>query len=311
MPMDWDKLRVFNAVAQAGSFTHASETLHLSQSAISRQISGLEDNLGVSLFHRHARGLVKTEQGEILHETVKKVFEQLNDVRSIMDDSKDRPTGALRVTTTVALGSTWLPHIIKEFIQEYPDIDVNLFLTDGTLDLQTRQADVALLMSQPTQLDLMQKPLMDFEFHVYASEIYLNKYGVPKTLADLDNHHIISYGDFGGGAVYRLGNWLLTEGSDKPRSPVLTVNNYYGIYRAVRAGIGIAALPSYLVPENVGIRPILTDKSKKQQVTCYFTYHEAMRNSKRIRVFLEFIESRIKERGLTWSVDFAQDSDII
>ena len=304
MPMDWDKLRVFNAVAEAGSFTHASETLHLSQSAISRQISGLEDNLGVSLFHRHARGLVKTEQGEILHETVKKVFEQLTDVRSIMDDTKDRPTGALRVNTTVALGSTWLPHIIKEFIQEYPEIHVNLFLTDSTLNLQTRQADVGLLMNQPTQMDLIQKPLMHFDFNVYASETYLKRHGEPKTLSDLDKHAIISYGAFGG-ASYKLGNWLLTEGTKgKPRDPIMTVNNYYGIYRAVRAGIGIAALPSYIVPENVGIRPILMDKTEKQEITCYFTYHEAMRNSKRIRVFLEFIEGKIKERGLKWSVDF-------
>ena len=307
MPMDWDKLRVFNAVAEAGSFTHASETLHLSQSAISRQISGLEDSLGVPLFHRHARGLVKTEQGEILHETVTKVFKQLNDVRSIMDDTKDHPTGALRITTTVALGSTWLPHIIKEFIQEYPHIDVNLFLTDDVLNLQTRQADVALMINQPNQLDLIQKPLVDFEFHVYASESYLKQYGEPKKISDLDKHAIISYGDFGAGASYKLRNWLLTEGTDKPRDPVMTVNNYYGIYRAVRAGIGIAALPSYIVPENVGIRPILVDKTERHDVTCYFTYHEAMRNSKRIRVFLEFIEAKLKERGLKWSVDFAQE----
>ena len=306
MPMDWDKLRVFNAVAEAGSFTHASETLHLSQSAISRQISGLEDSLGITLFHRHARGLVKTEQGEILHKTVTKVFEQLNDVRSMMEDTKDRPTGALRVTTTVALGSTWLPHVLKEFIQEYPDIDVSLFLTDSELNLQTRQADVALMMSKPTQSDIIQKPIVDFDLAVYASDAYIKANGEPKTLQDLDKHDIVSYGDFGTSAYHR-NNWLLTASTTgKDRQPVLTVNNHYGIYRAVRAGIGIAALPTYMVPENVGIRRILTEQSIEQNLTCYFTYHEAMRNSKRIRVFLDFIESKLKERGLKWTVDFAE-----
>ena len=210
MSMDWDKLRVFNAVAEAGSFTHASETLNLSQSAISRQISGLEDSLGITLFHRHARGLVKTEQGEILHSTAVKVFQQLSDVQSRMEDTKDRPTGALRITTTVGLGSTWLPQILKEFIEQYPEIDVRLFLTDQELNLQTRQADIGLVVTKPTQADVIQKPLVDFKMALYASQSYIQKHGEPKSIEDLDNHALIAYGNFGVALNDNI-NWILIK----------------------------------------------------------------------------------------------------
>lgn len=301
--MDWDKLRIFNAVAEAKSFTHASETLNLSQSAISRQISGLEDSLGITLFHRHARGLVLTEQGEILYSTVCKVFKQLTDVRSQLDDNKENPAGSLRINTTVALGSTWIPNILKDFIQRYPNIDVRLFLSDQELNLQTRQADIGLVVTKPTQSDIIQKPLMDFSLALYASASYIREYGEPNSVTDLDNHKLITYGHYGVTPNTEI-NWVLTEGrKGEPRRPVLQVNNHYGVYRAVRAGIGIATLPTYVVPDNVGLKRILPELEQDHKITCYFTYHEALRNSKRIRILREFLEEKLRENGLRWKVD--------
>ena len=129
--MDWDKLRVFHAVAQAGSFTHAGEVLHLSQSAASRQISALELDLGVSLFHRHARGLVLTEQGELLFRTAHDVLMKLEAVQTRLKDSKEKPSGTLRVTTTVGLGSTWLAARIRRFVELYPEIQLQIRLEDN------------------------------------------------------------------------------------------------------------------------------------------------------------------------------------
>ena len=113
--MDWDKLRVFHAVAEAGSFTHAGETLNLSQSAVSRQISALEESLNVPLFHRHARGLILTEQGELLNRTARDVFTKLAMTEAQLSESRERPRGPLKVTTTVAFGSLWLTPRIREF----------------------------------------------------------------------------------------------------------------------------------------------------------------------------------------------------
>ena len=133
--MDWDRLRIFHDVADAGSFTHAGATLNLSQSAVSRQVSALEDSLSIKLFHRHARGLILTEQGELLYQTVKDVFHKLAVVESQLSETRESPSGPLKVTTTVSFGSTWLTPRIKEFVETYPEVDFHLILTDTELDL--------------------------------------------------------------------------------------------------------------------------------------------------------------------------------
>ena len=126
--MDWDKLRVFHAVSEAGSFTHAGDVLNLSQSAVSRQISTLEESLNVSLFHRHARGLILTEQGELLFNEAHDVFNKLELVQQRISDTKHSPEGPLKITTTVAFGSVWLTARMAEFLKLYPGINVSLVL---------------------------------------------------------------------------------------------------------------------------------------------------------------------------------------
>jgi DNA-binding transcriptional LysR family regulator len=228
--MDWDKLRVFHAVAEAGSFTHAGEVLNLSQSAVSRQVSSLEDSLAVKLFHRHARGLKLTEQGEDLFHTAHNVYGKLAMAEARIIDSKESPKGPLTITTTVALGSIWLTPRIKEFVSLYPDIEVSLALADTELDLSMREADAAIRLMPPTQPDLIQRHLMTMNYRVYAAPEYLKKRGQPKTSADLEDHSIIVYGE---DATPPVGNpnWLLEEGAepDRPRQPVLRVNSIYGI----------------------------------------------------------------------------------
>lgn len=192
--MDWDKLRVFHAVAEAGSFTHAGEKLNLSQSAVSRQISGLEESLRVPLFHRHARGLIMTEQGELLFDTARDVFSRLAMTEAQLSESKERAAGPLKLTTTVAFGSTWLAPRIREFLQLNPDIDLTMLITDEELDLGMREADVAIRMTKPRQPDLVQRHLMTVRFHVYGSVDYLKRRGIPKAVDDLKNHDIIIYG---------------------------------------------------------------------------------------------------------------------
>ncbi|WP_142848357.1 LysR family transcriptional regulator [Telmatospirillum sp. J64-1] len=287
--MDWDKLRVFHAVAEAGSFTHAGETLNLSQSAVSRQISGLEESLNVPLFHRHARGLILTEQGDLLYRTARDVFAKLNMVEAQLSESKDRPEGPLKITTTVAFGSLWLTSRIKEFLDIYPDIAVSVVLSDEELDLAMREADVAIRMMPPRQPDLIQRHLVTMHYHVYASPEYLKAYGMPKKAEDLDNHRIIVYGDESKPPVDNV-NWLLEAGAEpsKPRRPILKVNNIYGIFRAAQSGLGLAALPDYMGREADNLVEILPEL-RGPSFDAYFVYPEELRNSKRIAVFRDFI----------------------
>ena len=293
--MDWDKLRIFHAVAEAGSFTHAGEALNLSQSAVSRQIGTLESGLGVALFHRHARGLILTEQGELLFETTKEVSHKLVMTEAMLGESKERPRGPLKITTTVAFGSIWLTPRMKEFTELYPDIRVNLVLDESERDLSMREADVAIRMVPPRQPDLIQRHLMTMHFHVYASPEYLKKYGLPEKPADLADHMLIVYGEDMEPPVADV-NWLLEAGrkpNDRDRA-LLKVNNIYGIYRAVQSGVGIAALPDYTIRQASQLVRILPELDGPSY-DAYFVYPAELRHSKRIVVFRDYLIRKIAE----------------
>jgi DNA-binding transcriptional LysR family regulator len=293
--MDWDKLRIFHAVAEAGSFTHAGEALNLSQSAVSRQISALEESVSVPLFHRHARGLILTEQGELLYRTAHEVFAKLAMAEAQLSESKDRPKGQLKVTTTVALGSTWLTPRMGEFLEVYPDVTVDLLLDDRELDLSMREADVAIRMAPPRQPELIQRHLMTVHMHVYAAPTYIKRYGLPKSADELDNHKVIVYGEETRPPVPDT-NWLLrlgTKGEDR-RRPSLTVNNVYAIQRAAEAGLGLAALPEFMVQGSSNLVRVLPEV-EGPRIDAYFVYPEELRNSKRIQVFRDFLLRKVAE----------------
>ena len=287
--MDWDKLRIFNAAAEAGSFTHAGDTLNLSQSAVSRQVSALEQELGVPLFHRHARGLILTEQGELLARTAKDVMMKLEQTRAKLVDSKGKPSGDLRVSTTVGLGSSWLAWRVNEFTDLYPNIHLELILSDSELDIGMREADVAIRLRQPTQPDLVQRKLFTVHFHVYASPGYIKRFGQPKSAADLDNHRLIDFGE-SVPAYLRGLNWLTTAGSKdgEKRHPVLTINNVVAIKRAVQQGTGIAMLPDYIINPDSGLVTVLPEANVPNFDT-YFVYPDEMRNSARVTAFRDFL----------------------
>ncbi|HUF43709.1 MAG TPA: LysR family transcriptional regulator [Aestuariivirgaceae bacterium] len=292
--MDWDKLRVFHAVAEAGSFTHAGHDLGLSQSAISRQIAALEHELKVPLFHRHARGLILTEQGEVLYRTAHEVHSKLASARTRLTDSREKPTGELRITTTIGLGTIWLTPRISEFIELYPQISVVLMLDDRELDLAMREADIAIRLRRPVQPDLIQRKLFTVHHHVYVSADYISRSGMPKSVEDLDRHTIISFGTAPG--YLTDVNWLETAGrSDgSARRAALKINSVYGQRRAVEAGLGIASLPDYIVGKNSGLVQIDLG-ARMPKFDTYFVYPEELKDSKRVAVFRDHIVSMAKQ----------------
>ena len=294
MALDWDKLRVFHAAAEAGSFTHAAETLRLSQSAISRQVSALEHDVGVPLFHRHARGLVLTEQGEILFRTAHDVLMKLETVKNRLTETKDRPSGPLRVTTTVGLGAGWLTERVPEFLELYPDIQLQLILANEELDLTMRHADCAIRMRQPQQPDLIQRRIFTVHFHIFAAASYIEKHGKPASLADLDNHRIVSFGEPVPSQISDV-NWLETAGrSDgSKRSAVLLINDILSMKRAVQRGAGIAILPDYLVNKDSGLVQILPE-TEVPSFDTYFCYPDAMKNQVKLQVFRDFLISKAR-----------------
>ncbi len=291
MALDWDKIRIFHAVASAGSFTHAGEALGLSQSAISRQIATLEDSLGIILFHRHARGLVMTEQGELLFHTTRDVFTKLAMIEGQLSDTRDKAEGPLTITASEFIGTWWLAPLLPRFLDQYPDIAPTLTLDDRVLNLGLREADVALRLFPPQENDLIQRPLAKINFGLYASENYLDRQGTPHDLHDLSSHHILTFSDT---PPYPCSGGILEHipSSKRPKIKITRTNTVTAMAELVRAGVGIAVLPDFMMRGQKSIIRIL-DTQIFPAVDLYFVYPEVRRHSKRIEIFRDFLLQNI------------------
>ena len=291
--MDWDKLRIFHAVADAGSLTHAGETLHLSQSAVSRQVRALEDTLDATLFHRHARGLILTEQGELLFEATRAMTKRLDAASARIRDSEDEVFGELRVTTTTGFGTLWLAPRLPQLYEKYPDLNVELMLEERVLDLPMREADVAIRMKEPSQADLIRKRLMTVEMRLYASADYMKSRGTPQTLEDIANHRLICQNP--NAPQVAVSAALVQNLMGYSPKSTLTVNNYFGVLQGVINNLGIGILPDYVThdfPDLVRVLPEL----ENTEVPVFLAYPEELRHSRRIAAFRDFVQDEIIAR---------------
>jgi DNA-binding transcriptional LysR family regulator len=296
--LDWDKLKLFYQIAEAGSFTEAAKRLNGSQSALSRQIQALEAALGAALFHRHARGLALTHEGEQLLAAARDMAERVETTARAIQETRTKPSGELRLTTTVGFGSTWLPRHLKAFFDLYPDIRLDLLLADEELDLSRRQADVAIRFNPPRQSDLIQRPLAHVRFMLCGAPDYLKRYGVPQEPGDLDQHRLLAFGQRAPDELRDI-NWALSLGNDnRLRTPFLAINNIYGLLQAVEAGIGLAALPDYLIKTSPNLQPVLRQVTGPSFQT-YFVYPSELRRSVRVAVLRDFLLSQIEADQFT------------
>ncbi len=290
--MDWDKVRIFHAAAAAGSLTKAGDALGLSQSAVSRQVSALEAELKIPLFHRHARGLVLTEQGELLFRTARDLVTKLEQTQAMLMDSRQKPDGLLKVTANIGLGAHWLTPRLDEFLDQFPDIRLQVILTDDELDLAMREADVAVRLREPVQGDLIRRKLFTVHFHALAAPEYLKRHGQPRVVSDLDQHRLLLFGGDIPSYLKNL-NWHMTVGreSREPREPVLIVNNLTSLLRAVQRGAGIAVLPDYLIEQNSGLVQVLASESMPE-LECFLVYAEALKGVARVQAFRDFLVAK-------------------
>ena len=288
--MDWDKLRIFHAVADAGSLTHAGDTLHLSQSAVSRQVRALEDSLSTTLFHRHARGLILTEQGELLFDATVAMNKRLEAAAARIRDSEEEVFGELRVTTTIGFGSLWLAPRLSKLYDLYPDLTIDLMLEEKVLDLPMREADVAIRMKEPSQADLVRKRLMNIRMRLYASPDYIAKNGMPERIEDISAHRLICQNPRS--AQVASGLALVQRLMTYNVNSMLTVNNYFGVLQSVIHGLGIGVLPDYSTQDSDRVVRVLPDV-ESVEVPVYLAYPEELRQSKRIAAFRDFVEAEI------------------
>ncbi|TMV08806.1 LysR family transcriptional regulator [Ruegeria sediminis] len=289
--MDWDKLRIFHAVADAGSLTHAGDKLNLSQSAVSRQIRALEEALNATLFHRHARGLILTEQGELLFDATNAMSKRLDAAAARIRDSEEEVFGELRVTTTFGFGTLWLAPRLPKLYEKYPELNIDLMLEERVLDLPMREADVAIRMKEPSQADLVRKRLMTVQIQLYATRDYVDGCGVPtETLSDIQHHRLICQNPTAAqvSAGASLVQHLMTY---NPKS-LLTVNNYFGVLQGVLHNLGIGVLPDYVTEDFPDLVRVIPD-IESADVPVYLAYPEELRHSQRVAAFRDFVQDEI------------------
>lgn len=291
--MDWDKLRVFHTVGLHKSLTKAGQVLNLSQSAVSRQISALEERMHIALFHRHARGLMLSEQGEILFKTVSDMVSKLEATEMALAEASTKPKGPFKLTAPSAFTNLWLTQQMREFTELYPDIEVTLVAADRELDLTLREADAAIRLYPARQPDLVQRPLMSFSNSLFASNDYLHEHGVPTMLSDLKDHKLLGFEE-GGTAPFAEVNWLyqLPEAKQLGLKPYFKVNSLMALRTAVKQGMGIAPLPNYLMYRARHVSRVLP-QVEGPKTEAYYVYPMELKNSKRVNVFRNFIAQKI------------------
>ncbi|MFT5067732.1 MAG: DNA-binding transcriptional LysR family regulator [Yoonia sp.] len=288
--MDWDKLRIFHAVADAGSLTHAGDTLHLSQSAVSRQIRALEESFNATLFHRHARGLILTEQGELLFDATKSMNKRLEAASARIKDSEEEVFGELRVTTTTGFGTLWLAPRLSKLYDQYPDLKIDLMLEERVLDLPMREADIAIRMKEPSQADLIRKKLMTVRMRLYATQKYLEQNGTMTDMKDISNHRLICQSL--SSAQVAAGSSLVQHLMTFDVPSLFTVNNYFGVLQGVLNNLGIGVLPDYVTEDFPDLVRVLPDV-ESAEVPVFLAYPEELRQSKRISAFRDFVQDEI------------------
>lgn len=293
---DWNRLRFFFIVAEAKSFSAAEKKLNLSQSSISRQISALETEIKATLFHRHARGLILTDQGELLFETAKDIYKQIHEAEALLLAGKNTAVGSIKITTTRSFGTMWLSKKLVEFCKLYPDIKIELMIDDRTFNLSMREADFAIRMWKPNAIDIIAHKFITVHCHYYASHDYIEKYGMPNKISELNTHKLIDYTNTNPVMREKLNHHLYFEHPFKrQRKTIYASTSLTTILHAVEGGLGIATLPDYMTSNSPNLQKVLPDIGNNSFET-YLVYPQEIAKTKRI----ELLEAYLYECANEW-----------
>lgn len=295
LALQWDKLKTFYYVAKYGSFTKTAQHLNISQPAISRQIIELEYRVGHKLFKRLPKGLALTRQGQLLFENTEKMFVYSEVALTQIQNEQLEPQGELSIGANIGLVDTWLYTIIPDFLKLYPKINLSIFAKDGHLDVESLEVHVALQPYVHDQPELIQDSLMRWTRRLYASNEYLQKYGIPQSAEDLANHHLIG---FGAEKIHLFDNinWhlKLSSNKNKPQTPYISANSLRALFHFCKAGFGIISFSqeSPLLKDS-GLVEILPEIDGPS-IDIYFTYPVQLKGIKKIEVLQEYLQAYIK-----------------
>ncbi len=292
-----DYLQTFVTVVRTRNFSAAAEILGVTPSAISKQISGLEERLGVRLLNRTTRSVSPTEAGILFHKHCENILESIDEAEKVVTDFDIAPRGRLRITCMSNFGRRELARILVDFSKEYPDISYELHISDRPIDIVKEGFDFAIRLGSQEDSRLIAKPIAEQRIAVCASKAYLEKWGEPQKLEDLNNHRMLVVAN----AEYARSNWLRQfekehnfTFSNVERN--LTVNDIDLVHEACLAGMGIAALPTYIADRQIKsgeLVQLFTDVDIPiRTITAVFPQNRYLANKS--RAFLDFITEYYK-----------------
>lgn len=247
-----DSLQTFVSVVRSRNFTSAADALGVTPSAVSKQISGLEERLGVRLLNRTTRSVSPTEAGQMFYQHCENILESITEAEKLVTDFDITPRGRLRITAMSNFGRRELARIFTDFAQKYPDISFDLHISDRPLDIVKEGYDFALRLGTQEDSRLIAKSVAEQKIVICASSDYLKEWGIPEKLEDLQNHRILIVAN----AEYARSNWLRQFEKDhnftlSSIERKLAVNDIDLVYEACLAGMGITALPTYIAERHL------------------------------------------------------------
>ncbi|MEQ8442249.1 MAG: LysR family transcriptional regulator [Alphaproteobacteria bacterium] len=298
------QMLLFAKVVEEGGFSAAARREGLTPSAISKQISQLEDRLGVRLLNRSTRGMSLTEEGNTFYKRCVVIAEKIEEAESEIASLSDHPQGTLRLSSTVAFGKTQLLPILPKFLDDNPDIRVALELTDRPVDLVEGQIDVAIRFTE--QIDdesLVARKLAKNQRVCCASPDYVRRFGMPVTPEDLLRHNCLTLT-----TVSRWNDWQFPNGTGLKSLRVkgnFEANSADAVYHAALAGVGIARLSTYLVEPDIRagrlVRVLPDYVYEESEILA--VYSDRRNLSPKIRAFVDFLADSF-DGAPPWEVEF-------
>ncbi|MEK8022262.1 MAG: LysR family transcriptional regulator [Candidatus Hydrogenedentota bacterium] len=286
-------MRIFVAVVDAGGFSRAARALSVPKSFVSRKVALLEEHLGVRLLNRTTRSLSLTDAGREFHEQAARVVASAEEAERTVTGMRETPSGLLRITAPVEFGIEYLGPVATGFMARYPEVRLDLALTDRTVDLVEEGVDLAIRATSLADSSLIARPLGKARFILVASPKYLAARGVPKRPSDLTAHDAIVYG-----TVTAKPTWILENKGRKVRVPIKPrqTSTVLALAReAALAGLGIAFLPSFLCVAEIrrkSLVPIL-ERFLPAERAIHVVYPARRHLAAKTRAFLDYLREKM------------------
>ena len=292
------EMEAFATVVDQGGFTDAAKKMGISKSAVSKHVSSLEARLGARLLNRTTRRVSPTEIGLAYYDRARRVLNDAGEADALVTSMQSAPSGLLRISVATDFGVNHLSPVLGDFLQEFPDITVNMVLNNRYVELISEGFDLAIRIGELEDSTLRARKLCETTRRMIASPAYFQKYGQPQKIDDLNEHKLLHYSNNSAGNV-----WKLTAPSGEKRqvrtAGWLTVNDGQSLLNAAIAGLGIAYLPSFLYADakDQGVVQEAIPELPIETQGIYAVYPPGRFTQPKVRAFIDFLVHAFADKG--------------